>query len=224
VRIIGSSGAALDRAAHPVLGARFSRPARPWRKLQCLRKGMRNVLCNRRTTRALKRVFTKNTGVRMCTVTVVTGKIHHRVTVKGLGKKDPRACGSGYRQNNPQFESGNEGRSRLCERQKTGTSADSRCENQNVKGRLESAPTIENKACLSRNPDRRERIYMLCMLFHATRSRMYPVKLRRARREPAKFAAPFATSVESLGCAGPLLEDTAANCPFEFRLEKRHAE
>jgi hypothetical protein len=128
VRIIGSSGAALDRAAHPVLGARFSRPARPWRKLQCLRKGMRNVLCNRRTTRALKRVFTKNTGVRMCTVTVVTGKIHHRVTVKKLGKKDPRARGSGYQQNNPQFEPGNEGRSTLCERQKTGTSADSRCE------------------------------------------------------------------------------------------------
>ena len=161
MRIIGSSGAALDRAAHPVLGARFSRPARPWRKLQCLRKGMRNVLCNRRTTRALKRVFTKDTGVRMCTVAVVTGKIHHRVTVKGLGKKDPIACGSGYRQNNPQFESGKEGRSRLCERQKTGTSADSRCEIKMSK--VDSnPPRPSNKARLSRNPDRRDRIYMLC--------------------------------------------------------------
>jgi hypothetical protein len=53
---------------------------------------------------------------------------------------------------------------------------------------------------------------------------MYSVKLRQARREPAKFAASIATSVESLDCAGPLLEDTAANSPFEFRLEKRHAE
>ena len=86
VRIVGSSGAALDRAAHPVLGARFSRPA-ALAKVAMFKKG--DASCSVQST--YHQGAAPDFHIDVCelvrSAATVAGESHHRVAVRALGEK-----------------------------------------------------------------------------------------------------------------------------------------
>jgi len=86
VRIVGSSGAALNRAAHPVLGARFSRLA-ALAKVAVFKKG--DAECSVQSTYhpGAENGLHWKTVVRIWSVTIDAGESHHRVPVNGYEKK-----------------------------------------------------------------------------------------------------------------------------------------
>jgi len=153
---MGSSGAALDCEAHPVLGAQFSRLA-AWRRMQCSRKGFRSALRNRRATNAPKESSLKSLGVRISTITIVAGESHDKSHRQRIGEGELRDCGSGFRQNNPQFGSRNEGGSRADRgTAKTGNRRSTTCDIKRSKSRLKVNRQL--KGYLSRNRDRRRKV------------------------------------------------------------------
>ena len=86
VRIVGSSGAVFDRAAHPVLGTRFSRLA-ALAKVAVFKKG--DAECSVQSTYhpGAENGLHWKTVVRIWSVTIDAGESHHRVPVNGYEKK-----------------------------------------------------------------------------------------------------------------------------------------